>query len=130
VTVTGAVPAVEPHLARASVAVIPVRIARGVQNKLLEAMAAGLPTVATAAASAGVDAVAGRDLFVADNPAAFADAVVRLLEDGRLRDRIGRSARNAVQANYDWDRTLGRLDAILVGAVEARARPAFLPSAV
>ena len=126
VTVTGAVPAVEPYLARAGVGVIPVRIARGVQNKLLEAMAAGLPTVTTAAAGAGVEAADGRDLFVADDPAAFAAAVVRLLRDRRLRDRVGRAARAAVEANYGWDRTLARLDEILEEA--ARARPVGITS--
>jgi sugar transferase (PEP-CTERM/EpsH1 system associated) len=119
VTVTGAVPEVEPYLARAGVAVIPVRIARGVQNKLLESMAAGLPSVTTTPASAGVDAEDGRDLLVADDPAAFAGAVMRLLEDSRLRDRVGRSARAAVEVNYGWDRTLSRLDEILAEAVRA-----------
>ncbi|HEY1379578.1 MAG TPA: TIGR03087 family PEP-CTERM/XrtA system glycosyltransferase [Gemmataceae bacterium] len=128
VTVTGAVPAVEPYLAKAGVGVIPVRIARGVQNKLLEAMAAGLPTVTTTAAGAGVEAADGRDLFVADDPAEFAAAVVRLLRDGRLRDRVGRAARAAVEANYGWDRTLARLDEILDEAAGARARPVGITS--
>jgi sugar transferase (PEP-CTERM/EpsH1 system associated) len=123
VTVTGAVAAVEPYLARAAVAVIPVRIARGVQNKLLEAMAAGLPTVTTSAARAGVGAEEGRDLLVADDAEAFADAVVRLFEDGQLRDRMGRSARATVEANYGWDQTLGGLDDILAEAVRPSARP-------
>jgi sugar transferase (PEP-CTERM/EpsH1 system associated) len=116
VTVTGAVPDVVPYLARASVAVVPVRIARGVQNKLLEAMAAGLPTVTTTAAAAGVDAVDGRDLFVADDPAAFSAAVVRLLRDRRLRDQVGRAARAAVEAGYRWESALDRLEDILAAA--------------
>ena len=124
VVVTGSVPDVGRYLARASVSVIPVRIARGIQNKLLEAMAAGLPTVVTTAAGAGVEAMDGRDLIVADNPTEFATAVVRLLRDGRLRDRIGRAARTVVEANYGWDRTLARLDDILAEAAETRGRPA------
>jgi polysaccharide biosynthesis protein PslH len=124
VTVTGAVADVAPYLARAAVAVIPVRIARGVQNKLLEAMAAGLPAVATAAAAAGVEAADGRHLFVADNPADFAAAVVRLLCDRRLRDEVGRAARAAVEAHYCWDVTLTRLEEILAEVVGAGARPA------
>ena len=74
VTVTGRVADVRPYLARASVAVVPLRIARGIQNKLLEAMAMGLPAVACSAAASGVEAVPGRDLFVADDPAGFAAA--------------------------------------------------------
>jgi glycosyltransferase involved in cell wall biosynthesis len=123
VTVTGAVPDVGPYLARASVAVVPVRIARGVQNKLLEAMAAGLPTVTTTAAWGGVEAEDGRDLFVADDPTAFAGAVVRLFNDRQLRDRVGQSARAAVAANYGWDRTLERLDDILAEVGGGRNRP-------
>jgi len=133
VRVTGAVPDVRPYLAGAGVGVIPVRIARGVQNKLLEAMAMGLPTVATPAAWAGVEAQVGRDLLVADRPADYADAVVRLLRDRRLRDTMGRSARAAVEANYRWDRSLARLDEAIAAAVGGRPRaapPAPVGSAV
>jgi sugar transferase (PEP-CTERM/EpsH1 system associated) len=118
VDVTGAVPDTATYLGRAAAVVVPLRIARGVQNKLLEAMAAGLPAVATSAASTGVEGVAGRDLFVADDPAGFASVVVRLLRDDRLRDEIGRAARAAVEANYSWDRTLTRLEDILIEAAE------------
>jgi polysaccharide biosynthesis protein PslH len=122
VTVTGAVPEVTTYLDRASVAVIPVRIARGVQNKLLEAMAAGLPTVTTTVAAAGVEAVAGRDLLIADAPAAFAAEVVRLLRDPQLRDQVGRAARATVETNCAWDRTLVRLDEVLAEAAATASR--------
>jgi len=124
VTVTGRVPAVAPHLNRAEVAVVPLRIARGVQNKLLEAMAAGLPAVATTTARTGVAAEDGRDLFVADEPTDFAAAVVRLLRDRALRETVGRAARAAVEANYSWDRTLVRLEEILAEVATVRGRPA------
>ena len=109
---------------------IPVRIARGIQNKLLEAMAAGLPTVTTMAAGAGVEAVDGRDLIVADDSAAFAAGVVRLLGDRCLRDRIGRAARATVEANYNWDQTLAKLDDILADAAETGRRPSAGWSAI
>jgi sugar transferase (PEP-CTERM/EpsH1 system associated) len=128
VTVTGAVPDVRPYLHRAGVGVIPVRIARGVQNKLLEAMAAGLPTVATTAAWAGLSAEAGRDLLVADAPTAFAASVVRLLRDPGVRDGMGRSARAAVAANYRWDRALARLDEVLARVTGGDAPPAAAPA--
>lgn len=120
VTVTGTVPDVRTYLSQASVAVIPVRIARGVQNKLLEAMAMGLPTVATTAAWSGVEAMNGRDLLVADEPAAFADAVVRLLRDSALREQIGQAARAAVEANYRWDQALAQLDEVIAAVVGNR----------
>jgi sugar transferase (PEP-CTERM/EpsH1 system associated) len=124
VTVTGAVPDVRPYLARAAVGVVPVRIARGIQNKLLEAMAMGLPAVTTTAAYAGLGAQDGRELFVADEPADFAAAVVRLLRDPRLRAEAGRAARAAVETYYRWDRSLAQLDDVIATVTRGRARPA------
>lgn len=113
VTVTGRVPDVRPYLARASVAVVPLRIARGIQNKLLEAMAMGLPAVASSAAAAGVEAAPGRDVFVADDPADFASATVRLFRDDDLRRRTGEAARACMETNYRWEHQLQRLDRVL-----------------
>ncbi len=115
VTVTGRVPDVRPYLARAGVGVVPLRIARGIQNKLLEAMAMGLPTVATTAAFEGVEAEKDRDLLVADEPRDFAAAVVRLLADQDLRRQMGQAARACVVANYRWEDQLKRLDRVLAG---------------
>jgi sugar transferase (PEP-CTERM/EpsH1 system associated) len=122
VTVTGAVPDVRPYLARASVGVIPVRIARGIQNKLLEAMAMGLPTVSTTAAYAGLDAEDGRELFVADEPETFASRVVRLLRDAELRSKIGRAARASMKAHYHWERSLDQLDDVIATVMSNRSR--------
>jgi sugar transferase (PEP-CTERM/EpsH1 system associated) len=113
VFVTGAVPDVRPYLQRAAVCVVPLRIARGIQNKLLEAMAMGLAVVTTSAAFEGVEAVRDRDLFVADEPRSFASHVVRLLEDERLRNEMGESARDAVERNYSWERAYSQLDAAI-----------------
>src|SRR5271166_3706381 len=100
VTVTGRVPDVRPYLSRASVAVVPLRIARGIQNRLLEAMAMGLPVVACSAAAGGVEAKHGRDFFVADDPVDFAAATVRLLSDSERQRRMGEAARTCMEANY------------------------------
>ena len=113
VTVTGRVADVRPYLARASVSVVPLRITRGIQNKLLEAMAMGLPAVACSAAADGVEATPGHDLFVADDPADFAALTVKLLRDVDLRERTGAAARACVEAAYRWDFQLRRLDAVL-----------------
>lgn len=119
VVVTGAVPDVRPYLRGASACVVPLRIARGIQNKLLEAMAMGLPVVTTSAAFKGVAAVRDRDLLVADEPAAFAESVVRLLRDPRLACEMGRSAREAAERNYSWERAYSQLDDV-VASVTAR----------
>jgi sugar transferase (PEP-CTERM/EpsH1 system associated) len=113
VIVTGRVPDVRPYLARAAVGVVPLRIARGIQNKLLEAMAMGLPAVSTTAAYLGIEAVPGKDLLVADGEIPFADAVVRLLKDERLRREMGLSARNLVAREYTWETQMARLDLVL-----------------
>jgi sugar transferase (PEP-CTERM/EpsH1 system associated) len=113
VTVTGWVPDVRPYLERASVCVVPLQIARGIQNKVLEAMAMHLPTVTCSAAAAGIEAVLGKDLFVADAAPEFAAATVRLLQDEELRRRTGKAARACVEANYRWEHHLARLERIL-----------------
>jgi len=113
VIVTGRVPDVRPYLAQARVAVVPLRIARGIQNKLLEAMAMGLPVVACSAAAGGVEAKHGRDFFVADDPVDFAAATVRLLSDSERQRRMGEAARSCMEANYRWGHQLQRLDRVL-----------------
>jgi sugar transferase (PEP-CTERM/EpsH1 system associated) len=120
VTVTGRVPDVRPYLARSEVGVVPLRIARGIQNKLLEAMAMGLPTVTTTPAFEGAGAAAGSDLLVADSPAEFAAAAVRLLRDAGLCERLGRAARAFTEAQYRWETQLARLDDVLAAVTGGR----------
>jgi sugar transferase (PEP-CTERM/EpsH1 system associated) len=122
VKVTGRVPDVRPYLSRAEVGVVPLHMARGIQNKLLEAMSMGLPTVTTTPAFAGAGATDGKDLLVADRAADFAAAVVRLLQDEGLRTRLGRSARAFIEKNYRWETQLVHLDAVLA-AVTAGKEP-------
>jgi len=123
VTVTGEVADVRPWLAAAAVVVVPLAIARGVQNKLLEAMAMGRPVVASPAAFAGVDAVPGRDLIVADG-AGQAEAVIGLLGDKPRADAIGAAARRQIVARYAWDAMLAPLPALLAGAEQVVERVA------
>ncbi|MGZ5203107.1 MAG: TIGR03087 family PEP-CTERM/XrtA system glycosyltransferase, partial [Telluria sp.] len=107
IVVTGTVPDVRPYIAHAAVAVAPLRIARGVQNKVLEAMAMATPVVVSPQALEGIDAVPGSELVLADEPAAFADACAALLE-GRdsASAAIGRAARAKVQRQYSWSSNL------------------------
>jgi sugar transferase (PEP-CTERM/EpsH1 system associated) len=118
VRVTGRVADVRPYVSHAAVSVTPLRIARGIQNKILEAMALARPVVTTPQGFEGVRATAGRDLLVADGAAALAAAVDEVLE-GR-HPHLGEAARAAVGAAYAWDGVFTRLDRVLDAALPAR----------
>ena len=113
VVVTGAVDDVRGWLAAADVVVAPLRIARGVQNKVLEAMAMGRPVVASMQAAQGIDADNGAHLMIADTPENEAQAVLALLADPAGAAALGRAARARVEARYDWATTLAPLRAML-----------------
>ncbi|HEX3347829.1 MAG TPA: TIGR03087 family PEP-CTERM/XrtA system glycosyltransferase [Acetobacteraceae bacterium] len=116
VTVTGSVDDVRPYLAHCAASVAPLRIARGVQNKVLEAMAMGRIVVASADAFEGVRANPGRDLLVVDSARAMADAILDVLA-GR-HSGMGAAARRAMEIGYDWRRSLDALDEA-IGATSA-----------
>lgn len=118
VTVTGSVPDVRPYLAHASVAVAPLRIARGIQNKVLEAMALGRPVVASSPAFEGIHATPGRDLLVGDGTARTVALVSEVLAGAH--PGLGERAQQAVRAGHDWAATLRKLDSILTPESAAR----------
>ena len=113
VIVTGEVPDVRPWLAAADTVVAPLLLARGIQNKLLEAMAMARPVVASAAAAEGIDAVPGEHLLVADTADAMAAAVCSLFDDRAQAQRMGQAARAQMIARYGWDARLAPLGRLL-----------------
>jgi glycosyltransferase involved in cell wall biosynthesis len=102
VELTGFVPDLRPHLAEAAAVVVPLRLGGGTRLKIVEAMAMGKAIVSSTLGAEGIEAVPGRDLFIEDQPAAFAAAVNRLLADTGLAARIGRSARQLAVQRYAW----------------------------
>jgi hypothetical protein len=120
VTVTGSVLDVRPHVWRAAVAVAPLRIARGTQNKILESMAMGVPTVASATAALGVDAEPGRHLLIGTTPAEYAAAILRLMEDGGARQAVAEAGRARMLSHHRWSRAMGALDDLLAAGVPPR----------
>ena len=106
VVVTGEVPDTRPWLAAAAVVVAPLRIARGVQNKILEAMAMGKACVVSPDAAQGIDAVDGRDLMVAADPT---NAVIALLGDPARASAMGAAARERMMQSYSWNVQLSPL---------------------
>jgi polysaccharide biosynthesis protein PslH len=113
VTVTGSVPDVRPYVTRSAVNVAPLRIARGTQNKILEAMAMGIPVVTSEVAARGVDAVPGEHLLCASTPIEESQAVLKLLNDPEQRTRFGESGRARVLSRHDWRASMRRLDGIV-----------------
>lgn len=118
ISVTGTVEDVRPYLAHAALAVAPLRLARGVQNKVLEAMAMAQPVVATSAAMQGIDDGHGLEDQVADTPRDMAERISALLVDPARADR-GVAARRFVESRYDWSRSAGRMIALLEGSESA-----------
>jgi polysaccharide biosynthesis protein PslH len=113
IIVTGEVSDPRDWLAAADIVVAPLLLARGIQNKVLEAMAMAKPVIASSAAAQGIDAVSGRDLLVADGGRETADAIALLAGDRARRGAIGAAARAQVEARYGWDAQLARLPEIL-----------------
>ena len=117
IEVTGYVEDVRTYMAAADVCVVPLRIARGIQNKVLEAMAMGLPIVTTPDAFEGIEAEPDRHALVAADAKPFADAVTRLLQQPQEAAALGTAARQQVETRYDWRQSLATLDGLINGLV-------------
>ncbi|HTW50219.1 MAG TPA: glycosyltransferase [Acidobacteriaceae bacterium] len=113
VTVTGFVPDLRPYLWKAAVGINPVRMAAGMQNKLIEGLAAGLPMVISPEANEGIHAPAGKAVLVAHSPQEFAASVLALLDDPARAGELGAQGQAFVQADWSWEHHFEHLDALL-----------------
>jgi sugar transferase (PEP-CTERM/EpsH1 system associated) len=125
ITVTGRVPDVRPYIHHATASVGPMRIARGIQNKVLEAMAMGKPVIVTSGALEGIDATPGRDLILADDAESFAAAAIRLIGAAPERLALGQAARRLILERYDWDACLSGFDPLMRPPSVRASAPAF-----
>jgi sugar transferase (PEP-CTERM/EpsH1 system associated) len=114
VVVTGTVPDVRPYLQHAGVVVAPLRIARGIQNKILEAMAMAKPVIASAECAGGVDAKSGEELFSAAGALDFVKGIGNILAAPAQAVAMGHAARQCVLAKYSWEAHLAQIDSHLV----------------
>ncbi|MBV1913853.1 MAG: TIGR03087 family PEP-CTERM/XrtA system glycosyltransferase [Pseudomonadales bacterium] len=114
ITVTGRVEDIRPYIHFAKVAVAPLQIARGIQNKVLEAMASYTPVVATSAAMEGISIPENLHILIQDLPEGFSETVVALLQQNES-EVMGARCRKAVEEGYSWDACLKHLDSILEG---------------
>jgi sugar transferase (PEP-CTERM/EpsH1 system associated) len=129
VTVTGAVPDVRPYLAKALLSVAPFSIAAGIQNKILEAMAYGLPVVATPRAAQGLADSVAEAVNIGQTPNELAELVISLLRNPDQARREGLEARQRVIACYSWEHSLARVLELLenAGSPERRGPLTTLP---
>ncbi|MBN2267750.1 MAG: TIGR03087 family PEP-CTERM/XrtA system glycosyltransferase [Candidatus Babeliaceae bacterium] len=115
ISITGYVDQVQPYVVKSAVFVAPMQIGRGINNKILEAMAMGVPVITSSLGFEGkIIATPGEDLFVEDRPDCFAKQVINLLTDSTLRKRVSINARKVILENYDWDKNLEKLEQILL----------------
>jgi glycosyltransferase involved in cell wall biosynthesis len=121
VEVTGSVPSVVNHLQQAAVVVVPLRVGGGTRLKIYEAMATGKAVVSTSVGAEGLDVHPDQDILLADDPGAFAGAVIMLLQDVQLRRRYGCAAATLV-ARYDWVAVVDRFGQVLETLVGTASR--------
>jgi sugar transferase (PEP-CTERM/EpsH1 system associated) len=113
VTVTGSVPDVRPYVWRSALTVSTLNIARGVQNKILESMALGVPVVTSPTAAGGVDANDQEHFLVASSPQQVAEAILRIVDSPAERDRLSRAARERMLTHHSWKGSMVRLDQLV-----------------
>lgn len=102
IAVTGYVPDTRPYIGTASVALAPLLVAAGTQLKILEALAMSTPVVTTPRCCRALAAQHGVHLLVAEEPQAYADAIIKLLDDPDLAEGMGKAGRQFVAENYSW----------------------------
>ncbi|MEO1243595.1 MAG: TIGR03087 family PEP-CTERM/XrtA system glycosyltransferase [Pseudomonadota bacterium] len=123
VMVTGRVDDVRPWLSQAKLVVAPLRVARGVQNKILEAMAMAKPVIASPEAATGLTFGDAEPLFIADNEEAMAAALIRLVNNRTERERLGKHAREAIMAHYNWQSQLQRFEGAVMPVIGLQSPP-------
>ena len=113
VTVTGSVPDVRPYVRQSALMVAPLKIARGTQNKILEAMAMGVPVVTSSVAADGVDALADMHLMAADTAQELVQSILYLVDYPAERRRFAQAGRQRMLSRHAWPQSMARLDVVI-----------------
>jgi glycosyltransferase involved in cell wall biosynthesis len=120
----GYLPDLREELLRASCSIVPIRIGGGTRLKILDSWAAGIPVVSTTIGCEGLAVRDGHNILVRDDPAGFADSVVRVLTDPSLRQHLGTAGRETAERSYDWviigDRLIGAYQELIAASVCGR----------
>jgi glycosyltransferase involved in cell wall biosynthesis len=120
IVVTGRVPDVRPFMEKASVYIVPIRIGGGTRLKIYEAMAMELPTVSTKIGAEGLPVRDGEEILLRDTPHEFAEAVVKLLKDKSLAEKIGGQAAKTVREKFGWQKVADDFAEICERTIEMR----------
>ena len=118
ITVSGSVPDIRESYASAKILAAPMQTGSGLQNKLLEAMAMGVPCVTTSIANDSLHATPDKEILIGDNPMSFADHVVQLLQDAALRATLAENGYRFVHENYSWESACNKLEEILKSVIK------------
>lgn len=122
ITVTGYVENPQPYLQASALLVVPLHAGGGMRVKILEALARGIPVVSTTIGAEGIDVTDGQHLLIADQPADFARAVVRLLRDRALAEQLAEQGRSHALDRYDWRAVCPAIEPVYQRALAARER--------
>jgi len=112
ITVTGYVKDIRKYIYASTVFIAPLRIGGGTRLKILEAMALGRPVVSTSVGCEGLEVENKKNIFIADEPEKFAEYIIKLLKDKRLRRKIAKNGRRLIEKKYRWDKIVNKLDKI------------------
>ena len=121
ITVTGRVDDVRPYIEEATAFIVPIRIGGGTRLKIYEAMAMEKPVISTTVGAEGLPVRDGKDLMLADDPKAFAEAVVKVLSDSTLATRLGKSAAELVRQNFGWRGVSANMAQVCNTVIKTRA---------
>jgi len=114
---TGYLDDIRPAVVQSWACIVPLRIGGGTRLKILEAMALGTPAVSTSKGAEGLAVTHDKDILIADEPADFAEAVLCLLDDVGLRQRLAANGRRLVEERYSWDAIALELERLLCQVV-------------
>jgi len=120
VTITGTVDDVRPFLASAALYVVPLRIGGGSRLKILEAMAMQKPVLSTTVGAEGLNLSPGENIFIRDEPAEFAEAIIQYMDDKETSNRISQQGRKLVERHYGWERLAEKLHQYITMVVQSR----------
>lgn len=117
ISLLGFVEDVRPHIGKAAVYIVPLRIGGGTRLKILDAMAMGKAIVSTTIGAEGIDVTHGKNILIADTPEDFSKQVIKVLNDTKLRESLGMEGRKLVEKKYSWDVIGKEMDEVYTAAL-------------